>query len=133
MYGFGGSSPSYAPFPLYNYNRQHLDVFAMGIWSLVVPYWRSPTWMCSRQGSGPWGSPTSMCLRHSLKPSASIVTTSLWSSSSCCTSLLKLASTSWSLICSEGHTGLQVNTCMPHVAICCDPGMNERVLNVAIK
>ncbi len=38
------------------------------------------------------------CLRHSLKPWANMVTTSLWSSSSCCTSLQKRASTSWSLI-----------------------------------
>lgn len=42
-----------------------------------------------------------MCLRHSLKPCASIVTTSLWSSSSCRTSLQKRASTSWSLICKQ--------------------------------
>lgn len=44
---------------------------------------------------------TVMCLRHSLKPWANMVTTSLWSSRSCWTSLQNRASTSWSSICNQ--------------------------------
>lgn len=66
------------------------------------PFWstRPYEWKHFLQSSF---SSTWMCRRHSLKPWASMVTTSLWSSSSCCTSLQKRASMSCSLICSRGQ------------------------------